>query len=259
MQESPAEVWAGRAGRFGLICRGVVYLILALLALQVARGRATSEADQQGALADISRHPFGWLVVMAIAAGFVGLAFWQGWWALRARQSEDHKRVVAFGKALVYLALSVSAVSVALGRSKASSDQRTTDITARLMHHTLGQVLVGAVGVAFCAGGLILLWKAARRAYDVEVKVDAVPDHVRRPFEVLGSIGMLGRGIVVALVGFFLVEAAVTFDPAHAKGLDAALRAVVRAPYGPWLLAGVALALACFGCFSLLEARFAKT
>jgi MFS family permease len=227
--------------------------------LQLATGRHGAEADQTGALADIAKHPFGWVVVLVIAAGFVALALWQGWWALRARRAEGYKRVVASGKALVYVALALSAVSVALGRSKANSDQRTTDFTTRLMRHALGQVLVGAVGVAFCAGGLFLLWKAVRRAYDVELRLDTVPEHFRRPFEVLGSVGMVGRGVVVALVGYFLLEAAVTFDPAHAKGLDAALRAVVRAPYGPWLLGAVALALVCFGCFSLLEARFAKT
>lgn len=258
MQDS-VDVWAGRAGRFGLVCRGVVYLVLALLALQLAIGRRSGQADQTGALADIAKHPFGWLAVMVIAAGFVALALWQGWWALRSRRAEGRHRVVAGGKVVVYLALALSAVSVALGRSKTSGDQRTTDFTTRLMRNLFGQVLVGAIGVAICAGGLILVWKALRRTYDVEVKLDAVPDHLRPPFEAVGSVGMVGRGIVVGLVGYFLLEAAVTFDPDHAKGLDAALRAIVRAPYGPWLLGVVALALACFGCFSLLEARFAKT
>lgn len=258
MQDS-VDVWTGRAGRFGLVCRGVVYLVLALLAAQLAAGHPGGQADQTGALADIARHPFGWIVVIVIAAGFLALALWQGWWALRTRRAAGHKRIVAGGKALVYVALALSAVSIASGRSKATSDQRTTEFTTRLMRHSLGQVLVGAVGVAFCAGGLFLVWKALRRAYDVEVKLEPVPDHLRSPFEVLGSVGMVGRGIVVALVGFFLVQAAVTFDPAHAKGLDAALRAVVRAPYGPWLLGAVAVALACFGSFSLLEARFART
>ena len=43
-----------------------------------------------------------------------------------------------------------------------------------------------------------------------------------------------------------------------ARGLDASLRAVADQPYGPYLLTAVALALACYGIYLLLEVRYRK-
>jgi hypothetical protein len=255
---SEVDVWAGRAGRFGLACRGVVYLIVAILAVRLALGHS-SEADQRGALEDIARHPFGQVVVLAIAVGFLGLAAWQGIWAVRSRRADPKHRLIAAGKTVVYLALAAGAAAVAVHRSHASSDQQTTDATAQVMRHPFGQLLVGAVGLAICIGGIVLFWKAVHRGYDVEVHVGAVPRRFRRPFQILGAVGMTARAVVFALIGFFLVEAAATFDPNHARGLDGALRSVVRAPFGRVLLVALALGLAAFGCFSLLEARYADT
>ena len=78
-------------------------------------------------------------------------------------------------------------------------------------------------------------------------------------FETLGVIGMSARGVIVALVGYFVIQAAVTFDPGRAKGLDGVLDSVIHQPYGPWLLIMLAVGLACFGCFSLIEARYARS
>lgn len=255
---SDVDVWAGRVGRFGLACRGVVYLVVAVLAVRLAFGHST-EADQRGALEDIARHPFGQVVVLAIAVGFIGLAAWQAIWAMRSRRAEAKHRLMAAGKTVVYLALAVGAAAVALHRSHKSSDQQTADATAQVMRHPFGQLLIGVVGVAMCIGGIVLLWKAVHRGYDVEVHVGAVPRRFRRPFEILGAVGMTARAIVIGLIGFFLLEAAATFDPNHARGLDGALRSVVRAPYGRVLLVALGLGLAAFGCFSLLEARYADT
>jgi len=72
-------------------------------------------------------------------------------------------------------------------------------------------------------------------------------------------IGMTARGVAFGLVGWFLIQSAVRFDPAKAKSLDAALRTVVSQPFGQVMLGAIAAGLAAFGCFSLIEARYAKT
>jgi hypothetical protein len=61
---------------------------------------------------------------------------------------------------------------------------------------------------------------------------------------------------VFATAGVFLVYAAVTAKPGQAKGVDAALRALARTPFGPWLLVAVAVGLVLFGIFSCCEARW---
>lgn len=260
LDRGDADTWVGRLARFGLGCRGVVYLVVALLAINLARG-GNSQADQRGALEDIAHHPFGHILVLVIAVGFACLAVWQAVLAARGRgvRRPPRKRVVAAGKALVYVALSFGAFSVFRNRSGGgSSDRQAVDVTARVMRHTFGRTVVGAVGITMCVVGVAMIVKALRRGFDTEVKVHEVPPRTRPAFEAIGMAGMTARGVVVGLIGYFVLQSAVTFNPAHAKGLDGALRSLVHDPFGPWLLGLLALGLACFGLFSLLEVRYAR-
>ena len=72
----------------------------------------------------------------------------------------------------------------------------------------------------------------------------------------MGLVGFPGKGIALGLVGGLLVYAAVTFDPEKASGLDGALRTVLDAPFGQFLLTLVALGIAAFGVFCLIRARY---
>ncbi len=253
--------WVGRLARFGLACRGLLYLVIALLAIDLARGRG-GRPDQRGALETLAHHPFGHALVLAIAVGFAGLAVWQAAWATWPPRvsSTTARRLVAAGKAVIYLALCASAIAVAFGgRSGSSGDQQVVDVTGRAMHGTAGRALVGTAGLIICIAGVVLIVKALRRGYDNEVRISDVPRPARHAFEAVGVAGMGARGIVVGLIGYFVVQAAITYDPGHAKGLDGVLSTVVHHPYGPWLLGLIAIGLGCFGLFSLLEVRYART
>lgn len=253
-----------RLARFGLACRGLVYLVIALLALQVARGHGDAgHTDTRGALETISHQRLGHALVLAIGLGFGCLAVWQAILAARARPgsgSSARRRLAAAGKAVIDASLCLSALAIAAHRkSPAGGDQQAVDITARVMGHTAGRFVIGAAGLIVGIVGVSLIAQGLRKRFDVDVRISDVPESVRRAFETIGGLGMAARGTVVALAGYFILQAAVTFNPTHAKGLDGVLASVVHDPWGPWLLAAVALGLACFGVFSLLEARYART
>jgi hypothetical protein len=74
----------------------------------------------------------------------------------------------------------------------------------------------------------------------------------------LGTIGHLARAVVFALVGVFLIKAAVDYNPHAAVGLDGALAKIVNRPYGPFALGVVAVGLIAFALYSLSDARFRK-
>jgi hypothetical protein len=74
----------------------------------------------------------------------------------------------------------------------------------------------------------------------------------------LGIVGYVAKGIAYGVAGVLLVTAARTYDPAKARGLDAALRTLAAQPYGQLLLAIIAAGLAAFGVFCLLQMRYRK-
>jgi len=55
------------------------------------------------------------------------------------------------------------------------------------------------------------------------------------------------------LIGFFLFLAAYQNDPVRAQGIGGVLTSLLHQPYGPWLLALVALGLIAFGIYSALS------
>jgi hypothetical protein len=74
----------------------------------------------------------------------------------------------------------------------------------------------------------------------------------------LGRIGLSARGVVFALIGYFLVRTAFDFNPKSAVGVDGALSRLHHQAFGPWLVGLVAVGLLIFAAFSLLEARFRR-
>jgi hypothetical protein len=256
VRTTPAR-WTKLLARAGFACRGLVYLLLGALTLEVAGGRRGSQPDDRGAFQVIAHQPLGRVLLLAVVAGFACLALWEASGAAR-RSRPPGRRLAQAGKAVVYLGLAGSALAVVASAPGASSDQQVVDVTARVMTAPGGRLLAGAAGAAIAAGGLYLLAGGLRRAGESEIDLSEASPGTRRVIEAVGVAGMTARGAVFGLTGYFLIEAAVTFDAARAKGLDGVLRSIAGAPYGPWVLAAVALGFAAFGSFSLLEARYAR-
>ena len=260
-EQTARDVHGSRAveglARLGLASRGLVWLVLALLALSVVGGQE-AQTDQGGALRALSGTPFGKPLLLTLVVGFAG---YTAWLLLSAavghRDEHGTSRVVhrgrSLGKGLVYGALAVSTLQFLLrGGGGPSTPSRTADV----MSWTGGRTLVGAVGVAVLAVGLYLVVKGVRRKHAGCLEHYRVPRALSRPAIAVGAVGYVGRGFTLGLVGAFLVRAAVRFDPQQAKGLDAALQAVVEQPYGRVLLGLAVVGMLAYALWSFVEAAY---
>ena len=64
--------------------------------------------------------------------------------------------------------------------------------------------------------------------------------------------------MVLAIIGFFLIQAARQSNPQQARGLDGALQPLAQQPYGKFLLALVVLGLVAFAIYMLLLAKYPR-
>jgi hypothetical protein len=159
--------------------------------------------------------------------------------------------LVAAATAVIYVGFAASVVPYIGGhRQRGSSDQSAQGWTAHLMREPGGQLLVAAVGVGVVVAGAVLLVQGVRGNVDDGVR-PGLNGWPRRALDVLGVVGFVARGVVVGVAGGFLVDAAVTFDPRQAKGLDGSLRSLARAPGGSVVLLAAAAGLAAFGLWSI--------
>lgn len=70
----------------------------------------------------------------------------------------------------------------------------------------------------------------------------------------IGQVGITSRAIVLALIGTFLIQAAIEYDPHKVRGIHGALIALMQGPAGGWLLTVVAVGLMAYGIYMLFLA-----
>lgn len=245
--------------RLGLASRGVVWLVVGLLAVQVALG-SPAKADKNGALQAIADKPFGHLLLVVLVVGFLGYAAWrllEG--AVGHTQEEGRKRWTKRGASLfrgaVYLGLAISTLQFLLS---GGGKDKTQPMTARVMKATGGRELVFAVGAGVLVGGLAMMVRAFKQKFEESLDVGRMPAKLRSATTVLGTGGLASRGFVFGLIGWFLVDAAIRFNPDKAKGLDATLRTLAHQPFGRVLLLVAAIGLLAFALWSFIEARYRR-
>ena len=252
------------AARAGLAARGVIYLLVGLLALRIAFGDHGRQADRSGAIQEIAHRPFGAVLLWALGAGLAGMAVWRLSEAFFGSVGPDGrkpgKRLLAVARCVVYAfaAYSVLAFAAGSGGGNRSSDAQSRDVTARALDLPAGQWIVGAAGVGVVIAGVWIGARALRREYREDLRLGEMSRGARRLVDVTGVGGGVARGLVFATVGCFAVRAAVDYQPGKAKGLDDTLRSFAALPLGPWVLACVAAGLMLFGLFSFALARWRR-
>jgi hypothetical protein len=256
-----SSAMAGLA-RFGLAARAFVYLVIGWLAVQIAAGHRSQQANQRGAVAAVAQHSYGTLLLWLLAVGFAAYALWRLSEAAFGTAAEGKKtgpRIQSLVRGIIYAALCASTLSFIAGRSQQGQAQQQETVTARLMRHTAGRLLVGLVGAVVIAIGIAMIVEGARKKFEKQLRMNELHGTTRTLVERLGMVGTIARGVVFAVAGLLVLDAAVTANPRKSTGLDGALRTLAGQPYGPWLLGALALGLIAFGVYGFAAARWAKT
>ena len=251
-----------RAAQVGLIAKGVLYLMVGILALQVAFGGGSAgQANQQGALQTIAQGPFGTLLVTLVGIGFAGYAGWRLSQFFTEKGDEDSRakawitRLSYLVRAVIYAGLAFLALRIAFGDSGGGGGGSQA-LTARAMALPGGRILVGLVGLIIVGVAGYQAYKAYTKDFMEELETGQMNHRTRTWVRRIGMLGHAGRAVVFGLVGFFVVIAAVQFDPQEAVGLDGALQRLAQQPAGPWLLALTALGLFAYGVFAIVRSRY---
>lgn len=251
--------WMEGAVRFGLVAYGFVYLLIAWVAAQLALGRHSGRPSAQGALAQLAHGSVGRLALWAMAVGLFVLVVWRALEAIGGYPGSDgaelaRKRAVSLGKAVLYGALGLSALKVAMGSGSSSSRTQRT-MTARVMDLPAGQWIVAAVGLAIIGYGAGLVWRGCTDKFLKHLDWEGRTGHDGRAYTWFGRIGHVAKGISFGLVGVLVGYAAVTHEPKKSGGLDQALMKLLHQPFGPFLLLAIAVGIGCYGLFCFAWAR----
>jgi hypothetical protein len=255
--DSPA---ARALARAGLTARGVLYILIGWVAILVALGQTSHEADQAGALQLLAGTPLGLFSLWLMGIGFAGYSLWRLSEAAFGVTGEGYgagPRLKSLARAVIYAVFAFLTFQI-IGGSARSQKKQQQDLTAKIMHHTGGRWLVGVAGLIIVIAGLALIAEGIRRKFLKHLRTSQMSHRTRKIVERLGVIGTAARGVVFALAGVLVADAAVTHKPGKAGGIDKALLTLHKQPFGEFLLAIAALGLIIFGVYGLCEARWRR-
>lgn len=247
--------------RGGFVMSGLVHVLIGVIALRMAFGGSSQDADQGGALQAVASAPGGNILLWIGGLAMVALMLWHlvhAWvgarWERETKKKFSHV-VTTLGKAIVYGALALTSLRFAAGAGS-DSGQQTSELTAGLMGNVAGRVLIVAVGLVVLGIGGIHVYRGASRGFEEDLRVPP-GQKVARAIIVTGVLGYIAKGIALVGVGLMFGWAALGADPEKATGLDGALKAMASLPAGGILLAVVGAGLILFGVYAVLRSRYA--
>lgn len=250
--------------RIGFIARGVIYIIIGWLAIEVATQTTSgTPTNQKGALETIDKQPLGHWLLIVVAIGLGAYAIWRFVQAYAGHGPEgggdasNFGRISAAASGCAYLAMCALAVSILMGSSSQSSGNPHKS-AAGVLGWPGGQWIVGIAGLIFIGVALFQGYKAVTLKFLDEDKTEQMGRTAERWITIAGVVGHLARMVAFGLIGIFIVKAAVDYSPQSAVGLDGALERLARQSYGTFLLAVVAAGLIAFGVYSIAEARYRR-
>jgi len=246
--------------RLGYGVRGLIYITMGLLAVQVAFGKGGALASPQAAIAAIGKQPAGLILLWVV---LVGISSYAVWGVVRAvfdplHKGHDTKGLVErFGflvSAFGYAVLILPTYGYITGISHASNGSQTQKFIGAIMAMPWGRWAIGLVGLLVLAGGLYQIYLGFKAGFDRQFQTYALSATEIKLVTDVGRFGTAARGVVLALVGFLISLAAYQSNPGQPIGMDTALATLLHQPYGIWLLGVIAVGLVAFGFYSMLSA-----
>lgn len=248
------------AARAGYAAKGIVYVLVGGLTASAALGSGDTTTPSE-VVRGLPGTWWGATMLVLIAIGLAGYVVWQ---IVRAIADPENRGTDAKGLALrasylfsaaVYGLLGFTAVKVLLDRSSSSSGSSSSEqASGMLLSLPGGRWLVALLALIVIGRGCAELYNAWSERFRENLELQ-VGGGVASWMIRVGKAGLTARGIVFLLIGAFLVLAATSGSSSQARGLEGAMEAL-RDRGGPWLMAAVAVGLACYGAFQLIKARY---
>ena len=247
--------------RLGFAAIGVVYLLMGVLALLAALGqRQGARTDKEEAVQRLQEVPGGSVLLGLIAVGLLGYIVWRFTQAIRDTESKGSgakglgTRLWFAASGLFYSGLALYAGRLALqGRAEKGGDAPQS-LTAKVLGWPGGDWLILVVGVLVIGIGLFQVYRAFSGRFKSDVDASSLSATQQRLVYRAAQVGMTARGIVVALIGYFLVQAGQQSRAGAVGSTDEAFD--LLAAMGPAALGAVAAGLVAYGLYMLVQAKY---
>ena len=254
------QKWVENFSRFGIVSKGIVYCILGLLAFLAAIGSGKQNPSKEGAFHLILEQPFGKILLVIVALGLLGYVVWRFIQAIKdtEEKGDDAKGILKrIGFALsgvIYGVIAYAAADLALGNSSNSGGNKK-QLVQRLLDMSFGEVILGIIGLIIIGQAINQIYIAYTGNYKKKIHQENMNAKERVVFEKVGIIGYVSRGIVLGIIGYFVLRAAMASNSSGVKDTEGAF-GFINNSFGPIVFGIVSLGLIAYGIFMFFMAKY---
>lgn len=258
---SSKEKWFEKFARFGLVSKGLVYFLMGALSVLAAFGLSSEQGDKAQAFKFIYQQPFGRVILVAIGVGMFGYVMLRMFQAFKDTENKgkDVKGILDRTgyalSAILYLAIGVYALRLVFGSSSSGESDSRQFVVSKVLEYNGGEYLVGIASLIVIGMGIYQITRGITGKFMRRVNLYDL--NMRDLFKTAGTIGYIARGIVLAIIGYFLFHAAWLSKPDEAQGTSAAFT-FLENEFGSLMMAIVALGLSAYGVFCFVKAKYQK-
>ena len=250
--------------RTGFLVKGVLYMVVGALALQVAARLGGRVTGTRGVFTVVLAQPFGHTLLLVAAIGLFGYAAWR---IIQGLLDTGHR-----GRGMKGLALRVSYVArgavhamvglQALRLYRGLGGSRTTerDVAAEAFAWPFGDWLVMLAGLGLIAFAVKQVHSAITGKLERDLNVAGLRRDAGEWAVHVSRFGVAARAVVFALLGWGLAVAGWFRDVSEVGGTATSLRTLAAQPgsLGRWLLAVTAAGFIAYGFYQIIHARYLR-
>jgi hypothetical protein len=243
--------------RAGCIATGIVYAMIGVIALLSLLQLKHGGADESSILKFLEDVPGGKIVIGIILLGMVSYIIWRFYEAINdpylyGRQWKGMAtRIITAFSAISDAMIAWPAVESLMGAGTAMKNGEPVaqrQQFGELLQKDGGVWVLGLIGIITSITAIVQLVYAIKKAYEERIDMKQMKPVQKNSIHVLGYAGHFARGIILGIMGFFMLKASFTLNAQYIVNTDKAFD-FIGDKVSHLVFAAVAVGTICYGFF----------
>lgn len=249
--------------RLGYAAKGLVFLIIGVMALMLMLGMGGQLSNPTDALKVINRQPFGQFLLLATGISLLGFVLWRVAQSIFNVEHKPHtamntvKRIGYAISGLTYLSLAVLAIRGFM-EGRVQNSEGTMSLTAKALELPAGPALVMLAGAIIIGVGIFHAVLGFSKRFMKQYEQGRMTEKEREIVEKSGMIGLPARGFTFGIIGYFFIRAGMRANAAETTNTKGVMEHILGMPMGEVILAIIALGFVCYAVYCFAAARFRR-
>lgn len=255
--------YAETMAKTGCYSIAIVYLMVGFMAFMGYFGMSQNGADEEQIMDIILDLPLGEVLISLIILGMLGYILWRVYESITdpyefgSSAKGIIKRTGIALSASGYLIIAYAATKILFEGGGGNGEEEQQILVGRVLAFPGGAWLVGIAGAITGFAGLIQLKYVYDGDYHKRINFHKMSSWMKKTTHFLAWYGYIARGVMLAVIGYFLISAGFQSDPEELVDTDSAFDFLGDlGTFGGTVFLAVALGTVFYGIFMVIHGLY---